>query len=352
MQATIQDVAAKAGVSISTVSRAFTRPEMVSERTRAKVMRVADELDFNISRSAATLKSGRTNRVAMLMNDDITSWFNASVLAGLESVLHPAGYDIALFQNIDTARNRQHFFSTLPIRRNVDAIFVASFAVDPHEVDQLGRAQVPIIGINSPAVDGFDASVSIDDEQGMFMAAQHLIKLGHRHLAYVGAEAVRTLRASIDQREQGFRRACESARSEGVELDWQVIGVPRDVSALAAISSPQTMSMILARLLELDPFPDAICCQADMIAIPLMLRLERYGKRTPRDYSIIGFDDSTYADVLGLTTIRQNPQSMGAAAARKALRLIAGEPLSDDAHETAPASLVPRNTDDTYDTHA
>ncbi|MBT1177752.1 LacI family DNA-binding transcriptional regulator [Bifidobacterium callimiconis] len=346
MQATIQDVAAKAGVSISTVSRAFTRPDMVSERTRAKVMRVADELDFNISRSAATLKSGRTNRVALLMNDSITSWFNAAALAGLESVLHPAGYDIALFPNIDTARIRQRFFETLPIRRNVDAVFVASFAIDPHEVEQLKRAQVPIIGINTPDIDGFDASVSIDDEQGMLMAAQHLIKLGHRHLAYVCAEAVPTLSSSIDKREQGFRRACETAQANGIDLDWHVIAVPRDQSALAAISSPQALSTILSRLLALDTFPDAICCQADVIAIPLMLRLERYGKRTPRDYSIIGFDDSTYADVLGLTTIRQDPQTMGADAARKALRLIAGKPLGDGAHETAPVSLMPRNTDD------
>lgn len=166
-KADIYQVAKEAGVSISTVSRAFTRPELVSAKTRRKVLDVADKLDFNISRSATALKSGQTYRVAMLMNEEITSWFNTQTFAGIESVMHPAGYDISLFQHIDTAANRHEFFTDLPIRRNVDAVFVASFAIDPHEVEQLQRIHVPIIGINTPSSEGFDATISIDDEKGM-----------------------------------------------------------------------------------------------------------------------------------------------------------------------------------------
>ena len=92
-RAGIREVAKAAGVSISTVSRAFTRPELVSERTRRKVLETADKLDFNISRSATSLKSGQSYRVAMLMNEEITSWFNTEVFAGIESVMHNAGYD-------------------------------------------------------------------------------------------------------------------------------------------------------------------------------------------------------------------------------------------------------------------
>ncbi len=117
-KADIYQVAKEAGVSISTVSRAFTRPELVSAKTRRKVLDVADKLDFNISRSATALKSGQTYRVAMLMNEEITSWFNTQTFAGIESVMHPAGYDISLFQHIDTAANRHEFFTDLPIRRN------------------------------------------------------------------------------------------------------------------------------------------------------------------------------------------------------------------------------------------
>ena len=106
-KAGIREVAKAAGVSISTVSRAFAHPEVVSEKTRHKVLQAADQLDFNISRSAAALKSGQTFRVALLMNEEITSWFNTQIFAGINSIMHDAGYDISVFQHIDTADMRR-----------------------------------------------------------------------------------------------------------------------------------------------------------------------------------------------------------------------------------------------------
>ncbi|PWG66030.1 LacI family DNA-binding transcriptional regulator [Bifidobacterium callitrichidarum] len=332
-KADIYEVAKAAGVSISTVSRAFTRPDLVSDKTRRKVLDIADKLDFNISRSATALKSGRTNRVALLMNEEITSWFNTQTFAGIESMMHPAGYDISLFQHIDTEQNRREFFTDLPIRRNVDAVFVASFAIDPHETEQLKRLHVPIIGINTPSVDGFDATVSIDDERGMYTATQHLINLGHKHIVYPCSEAA-LLNSSIDARTRGFIRACQDGEHKH-ELNWQVLSVPR---------GPAFADSALSALLALDEFPDAICCQMDMMAIPLVLKLERYGHRTPRDYSIVGFDDSPYADTINLTTMRQDPYAMGRTAAGKALKLIDGKEL-DTPHEVVEAQLVPRGTD-------
>lgn len=337
-KAGIRDVAEAAGVSISTVSRAFTRPDLVSEKTRSKVLETADRLDFNISRSATALKSGQTYRVALLMNEDITSWFNTQVFAGVESVMHDAGYDISLYQHIGTAENRRDFFTTLPVRRNVDAVFVASFAVDAEEIEQLKRTHVPIIGINTPTTEGFDASISIDDENGMFTAAQHLINLGHKHIVYTCSAPVETMHSSIDARGRGFIRACEAAERTRA-LDWQVLTVPRGT---------EFVESTLSALLALDEFPDAICCQMDMMAIPLVLRLGQYGYHTPQDYSIIGFDDSPYADTVNLTTMRQNPRDMGVRAANKALALIREETL-DTPHEIVQPHLVLRGTDRLYE---
>ena len=309
-KAGIREVAKAAGVSISTVSRAFTRPELVSERTRRKVLDVADRLDFNISRSATSLKSGQTYRVAMLMNEEITSWFNMEVFAGINSVMHDAGYDISLFQHVDTGENRRDFFTNLPVRRNVDAVFVTSFGVEPEEIQQLQRIHVPIIGINTPSQEGFDATISIDDEDGMFSSAQHLINLGHKNIVYVCTHHFKS----------------------------RVLSVPRGKTFADSA---------LTALLALDEFPDGICCQTDMMAIPLVLRLDRYEYRTPRDYSIIGFDDSAYADTVNLTTMRQDPFAMGRAAARKAVKLIAGETL-ENPYEVVRAQLVLRGTDSVY----
>ena len=330
----IREVAHIAGVSISTVSRAFTRPELVSEKTRERVMEAASMLDFNISRSATALKSGQTFCVALLMSEEVTSWFNTQVFAGLNSVLHDAGYDISLFQHIDDAKNRESFFVNLPVLRNVDAVFVASFAIEPNEVEQLRRTHVPIIGINTPSSSAFDASISIDDEAGMFRAAQHMINLGHHKIVYTCSAAEESLEASIDARGRGFVRACEAA--EGThDIDWKVLSVPRGRdfadAALAAVLSEET-------------FPDAICCQMDMMAIPLIIKLQRHGYYSPRDYSIIGFDDSAYADTVDLTTMRQDPFSMGTTAAKKGLKLLHGEPL-DEPHSIVEPRLVLRGTD-------
>ncbi|KAB7789627.1 LacI family DNA-binding transcriptional regulator [Bifidobacterium leontopitheci] len=336
-KAGIREVAKAAGVSISTVSRAFAHPEIVSEQTRRKVMAAADALDFNISRSAAALKYGQTFRVALLMNEEITSWFNTQVFAGINSVMHDAGYDISIFQHIDTADMRRSFFKDLPVRRNVDAVFVASFAIDRAEVEQLQRIHVPIVGINTPSVDGFDASISIDDENGMYTAAQHLINLGHRRIVYVCSAASETMDSSIDARGRGFTRACQNAETTH-DLDWQVLTVPRGRTfADSALSA----------LLALDRFPDAICCQMDMMAIPLVLKLERYGHRTPRDYSIVGFDDSPYADTINLTTMRQDPYAMGRKAALKAIDLI-NDRTPETPHEIVQPELILRETDALY----
>lgn len=336
-KAGIREVAKAAGVSISTVSRTFAHPEIVSEKTRRKVMQAADKLEFNISRSAAALKSGQTFRVALLMNEEITSWFNNQIFAGINSIMHDAGYDISIFQHIDTAEMRRKFFTDLPVRRNVDAVFVASFAIESAEVEQLRRINVPIIGINTPSIDGFDASISIDDENGMYKATQHLINLGHKHIVYTCSAASETMDSSIDARGRGFIRACENASADR-NLNWQVLTVPR---------GRDFADSALAALLALDEFPDAICCQMDMMAIPLVLKLERYGHYTPRDYSIIGFDDSPYADTINLTTMRQDPYAMGRTAAIKAIKLIDGrEP--DTPHEVVQARLVLRESDALY----
>ena len=210
---------------------------------------------------------------------------------------------------------------------------MASFAIDPHEVKQLQRIHVPIIGINTPSSEGFDATISIDDEKGMYTAAQHLINLGHKHIVYPCSEAA-GLDSSIDARAQGFINACKDAEGKH-GINWEVLSVPR---------GPAFADSALSALLAMDEFPDAICCQMDMMAIPLVLKLERYGHRTPRDYSIVGFDDSPYADTINLTTMRQDPYAMGRTAAEKALKLIAGE-TPGTPHEVIEAQLVPRSTD-------
>ncbi|MFT8705530.1 LacI family DNA-binding transcriptional regulator [Bifidobacterium aquikefiricola] len=323
MSATIHDVATKAGVSISTVSRAFTHPEMVSAATRKTVIRIADELNFSISRSAAALKSGMSLRIALLLSGRSSSWFNATVSEGLNDVFHPAGYDLSIFQ-INSRQDRKVFFDTLPTRSNADAVIVSSFDVDDNEVARLSSLRVPLIGINSASTNAFSASVSIDDSQGEAIAVKHLISLGHRQLTYVQTQTANSLFFSVQQRKETFMELCKK----------QSLPQPHIIMSLQPRNQ---IADIVSQIIAMDSLPTAIVCQEDSIAVPLIFQLKRSGVRVPEDISIIGFDDSTFAEDIGLTTMRQDPLSMAKLAAEMTLEL-----LNDEHIESAQRIFTPQ----------
>lgn len=126
-KASIQAVAREAGVSVSTVSRTFAKPDLVLPETRDRVMTAAEKLDYSVSRSAAALKSGQSFRIALLASETITTWFNANIFAGLDSALRPSGYDTVPYP-MRNAAERHDFFADLPVRRNGRmAVIVSSF---------------------------------------------------------------------------------------------------------------------------------------------------------------------------------------------------------------------------------
>lgn len=330
-KASIQAVAAEAGVSVSTVSRTFAKPDLVLPETRTRVMAAAQKLDFQVSRSAAALKSGQSFRIALLHSDRISTWFNANVYEGLNSVFHPAGYDLSLY-GMPNAQTRHEFFTDMPVRRNVDAVIVCSFDIDPDEVGRLKNINVPIVGINIPSTDGFDASVSIDNKQAMHMAVEHLVSLGHRRIAFVYGtpDDSSQLRFSADERLRGLLDAC--AAHPDVQAE-QIRFTGHD----------DPTNMVIAQLTTMSPAPTAVCFQTDEVALPVLYRLPQYGRRIPQDLSLIGFDDIPFCAKIGLTTLRQNPYDLGASAARKTLDLMSHKPL-DQQFEAIRPQLILRDT--------
>ena len=281
MKASIEDVARQAGVSTATVSRAFSRPDMVSAKTRAKVMEAAQQLDFSVSRMAGILKSGRSHRVALLVGG------------------------------------------------NADAVIVSSFAITPAEIRRLNTTRIPLIGINT-ASQGFTASVGIDDKAGIRLIVRHLTTLGHRNLLYLYETFDATMGFSSHNRVTGFLEACS-------ELDG-VTGQTMDMQA-----GDDPVDAALTALLARDDAPTALCFHQDSLAIPLFFRLRQCGMAIPTDLSVTGFDNSTFSGEVGLTTVRQKPYDMAVAAARKALDLIEGRTL-DQPHEIFPVQLLVRDS--------
>ena len=255
-KASIQAVAREAGVSVSTVSRTFAKPDLVLPETRDRVMTAAEKLDYSVSRSAAALKSGQSFRIALLASETITTWFNANIFAGLDSALRPSGYDTVPYP-MRNAAERHDFFADLPVRRNADAVIVSSFDIEPAEVERLKHMHVPIVGINIPSTDGFDAGVSIDDYAATRSAIEHLIALGHRHIAFVGSAPTETnMRYSAEARLQGVIDA--AAAHPGIELTPLSIqrGLGESNAALNAV-------------LNASPSITAFCFEDDEMAAPV-----------------------------------------------------------------------------------
>ncbi len=330
---TIQDVAEAAGVSTSTVSRAFTRPDLVSAKTRDRILSIAARMHFSLSRSAAALKSGKSLRIALLMSGKMNLWFISSVFEGLNEIFHEAGYDVSVFQ-IGSIDERKEFFQTLPVRRNADAVIVSSFSIDRDEVGQLNSIGVPVIGINADNSEelGFTAAINIDDIHGSEIAARHLIQLGHKEIVYVSTHREVSLHFSVQNRTDSFMNYC---KDHGVRI--------RSIACEISENGQYNISDVASQVLAMDPLPTAIACQEDGIAIPLQFLLERSGIHIPHDVSIMGFDDASYSADLGLTTIRQNPVDMARKAARMALELIDSKEI-DETFVVEKAELIVRSS--------
>ena len=271
-----------AHVSISTVSRSFTRPDLVSKATRDKVMKAADELNFSISRSAAALKTGRALRIAVLISGRLNLWFSSSIMEGLNESFHDEGYDISIYQ-MSSAEERRTFFDMLPVRRNVDAVIVISFDIDSNEIRQLRSVDVPIIGINSslPEERGFNAAVRIDDKQGSELAARHLITLGHRDIAFITG--------SLDsptgvERLAGYK---DALAGHGIALNEALIAEGR--------WTPETGAAGVESLRQRGVTYSALVASNDDMAIGAMKQLHQLGVKVPEQVSVVGFDDIALA---------------------------------------------------------
>ncbi|WP_018142511.1 LacI family DNA-binding transcriptional regulator [Alloscardovia criceti] len=325
----IADVAQAAGVSTATVSRVFSHPERVSQKTRDIVVKKAQELDFYISRSAGVFKSGKAMRIAFLVGSSKIDWFTGRIIEGLNTVFRLAHYDLIIFP-VTTIEERKEFFDQLPLRGNVDAVVVSSFDISNDEVTRLQDANIPIVGVNIPTTNGFTASVSIDDREGTAIGVRYLKQLGHKHITYCYEEFERGLHFSSWSRIQGFLDACDSEK-----IEHSLIRISPEDDAFDAVYS---------RLVtEENNQATALFFHQDSLAIPFIFKYRELGMSIPGDISVLGYDNSLFSGEIGLSTIKQKPLDMAIDAAHKTLRLIDGD-HSAATHDKAPVQLLVRKT--------
>ncbi|MFC8513570.1 LacI family DNA-binding transcriptional regulator [Streptomyces sp. NPDC057257] len=325
---TMADVAERAGVSASTVSRALRGFANVSPEVRSRVELAARELDFAVSRHASSLVTGRTGVVAVLV-PTLNSWFMGSALSSLGPLLRAADMQLAVYVIPDLAE-RAAFFERLPARRNADALLVFSFDLTEEESARLDDLGMPVVYVSQHA-DG-RPSVYVDDVAGARHGTRHLLSLGHRRIAFLQTAGATGFAFSARERLLGHQQALTEA------------GIPLDDSLVVATETDgkRGVAEALGRLLSLREPPTAVFAEQDELAADLVWTLRRARIEVPERMSVLGFDDQPAAEWFELSTVAQSPSEMGRVAGELALELIDDPDGDHHRHVVLPTRLIPR----------
>jgi len=323
---TIGDVAAQAGVSIATVSKVINGRYGVAPATLERVQAVIDELGFESSLVARSLRSRRTNVLGIVVAD--IEPFSAELLKGAGAAIRERGYELIVYSGSGHGKDHsgweRRYISRLGGTLTDGIILVTPTVVD---VDD----GTPVVAVDPHTGPSTLPSVHSDNLAGAITATRHLLQLGHRRIGFL---AGRPDLESARQREQGYRRALADA---GIAVDPNLIRVG---------DYELEMSQEPARqLLTLDDRPTAIFAANDLSAMQTMHVARTLGLDVPGDVSVVGFDNIPESALIEppLTTIDQSIQEMGRRAVELLMDVIEG--VTGPAQQvTLPTRLVVRQS--------
>jgi LacI family transcriptional regulator len=316
-EATIADVARRAGVSATTVSRFLTGQSVrAAEMIRAAIQ----DLDYRPSPVARSLRSGRTGSIAVIV-PDVTNPFFAAVVKGAEAVARQDNYNLFLYNTDESVDREVDVLADLVGR--VDGLILAPTVESDEAPLRAHQAGLPVVFLDRE-IDGspmFD-TVLVDNAGGSRRAAAHLLDLGHRRIAIVNGTPNST---PGRQRREGFLEALKSRGVEPPEA-YQEYGDFREESAYQSVM----------RLLALEHPPTAIFVANNMMTVGALRALHDIGVRVPDELSIVGFDDLQLAALLlpPLTVVDRPMEEQGALAMRLLLRRLR------ETQDSAPRRIV------------
>ena len=321
----MKTVAARAGVSMSTVSRALSKPELVAEATLLKIQDVVGDLGYAVNAAASSLRGVRTGIILVLI-PDISNPFFGSLLKGIQTRARDAGCSILIGDNGDRPDMSRHDVQQL-VRHRADGVIVVTGSIPEHRI--FGSGGTPIVAVSERVRSGIPL-VGIDNVGASAEAVRHLIDLGHRRICHLAGPRSSKL---TDDRIAGYRLALAAAN---IPFDGTLI---RSCDFSIASGREET-----GRLLAQDRSLTAIFAASDGLAVGAVARLREAGLHVPHDVSVVGFDDVELSAVNypSLTTVHQPREEMGAVAMGMVLDLLGGQRILHD--RILPSSLVIRDS--------
>ena len=329
------DIAYRAGVSQSTVSRALRNSPLVNEDTRRRVQAIAKELNYKVDKNASSLRTQLSGTIALLLFEDPTnddSLINPFFLSMLGSITRASakkGYDLLVsFQQMS---NDWH--ADYEDTRKADGIILLGYGdyTDYEEkLVQLIKQETHFVRWGADVKELSVVSVGCDNYHGGYQVTEHVIKQNRQHFAFLGG--VSTGSPEFLDRYSGH---CQAIKDNNLIVDSH-----RQVDAISTNESGyQAAQQLIAKGIKFD----AICAASDLIAIGAMRALQDAGFKVPGDIAIVGFDDIATASSTSpaLTTVKQDTVLAGELLVDKLLQLVSGE---DAQTQLMPTTLVVRKS--------
>jgi LacI family transcriptional regulator len=336
---TIRELARLSGVSVGTVSRALNGYADVNPGTRARIIRLAQELDYTPAAAARTLVTERSHVLGVFLETgegrpDLQHPFFHEVLGGLKQTLGSAGFDLLLFASEQPGNGYgPHSYLKRVRHHRVDGAVLMGLDPGDAEVGRLLRSEVPCVGVDVELTGPGNGSVMSDNVAGAALAVRHLAELGHRRIATItgmldtcpGRDRLRGYREEVQRQGLGYRDDYVAYGDYYVESGFEG----------------------MRRLLALEEPPTGVVAASDLMALGALHSLGEAGVGVPAEVAVVGFDDILLAGHTQppLTTLRQDKQGLGAAAAKLLLARLDGDG-DTQAAITLPVELVVRGSTD------
>jgi LacI family transcriptional regulator len=321
---TIRDVAARAGVSIATVSKFVNAAQRFTPGVERKIQAAIDELAYHSNPLARSMITGKTGSVGVVILDISNPHFT-NLVKGANRVALEHGYNLLFVDTEESQAREEELLDALS--RRVDGLIVSTRRPE----EQLGRLLAfgkPVVLSGRPAPKGFP-SIGVDAYAAAYMIGELLVKQGHRHIAYLGFAPARP-----DM--ERMRGLTECLDAHGLPLERYEVRGP------TIVEGERICSSIVLRKVK----PDAVVCYNDLVAIGFMGAAKSLGIAIPADLSVVGIDNIPFGRFTSpaLTTVDIQSERLGEEGMRLLFRQIAGGNPADAHHLKVEPRLVMRDS--------
>jgi LacI family transcriptional regulator len=329
--ATIHDVAKRAGVAPITVSRVLNHSGYASQDTRERVEAAIAELEYVPNRLARSLRSKRTNTLALILTD-ITNPFFTTVARGVEDTASDAGFTV-VFCNTDESETEEQKYLQVVLQQQVDGILLVPARSTPESVDMIQKQGTPVVVLDRKMPPDTEVDVvRCENVEGAYQLVKLLIGLGHRQIAVVsGPKIVST----AEDRVIGYCRAMTEAG----------LGNRADLIQYGAFTQASGYEMTL-KVLAIQPQPTAIFAANNLIGIGALKALQDAGLRVPEDVAMVSYDDlpANLVTFPFFTVAVQPAYEMAKKATQLLLARLSGEPSTPCQEVVLPTEIIIRQS--------